>query len=180
MIVFVCGISKSGKTTIIQRASMYARKWEHLRASSLIQAQGGVVSRLSAASFIDNQPLLISAIQASLPQVDKHIVLDGHLSVETEEGPQLVPDREIDRLPIVGVILIEDAVEEVTARRRTLGLWESEEEVADLMGIEKIQARRLARRKVVEFREMGSSEVETFIAVLEELFMKSSSASIGR
>jgi adenylate kinase len=171
MIVFVCGISKSGKTSVIEKAALMSPGWQYLRASRLIGARGGVVEKLEISDVLENQTQLIQSI-LDMP-IGSETILDGHLLIETVEGPQLVPDDKIDQLPFSGVVLIEDDILLVVERRREAHLICNADEVSDLMAIERVQARRLARRKKIPMKILNSHDGDAFAVTVAEMFRNS-------
>jgi adenylate kinase len=169
MITFVCGLSKSGKSTLINQADVAKIPADHVRASELLRKLHRPTVDLRAANVLSNQDILVDWLDNSLRSNPRLIVLDGHLLLETLDGPQLVPDQALTRLPITHVICIRGEPKEVADRRRGLPLTQSVDEIRDLMAIEEILARRFARLIRARLSTIGSADVASFHKALHGL-----------
>jgi adenylate kinase len=169
MITFVCGLSKSGKSTLIGQADISKIPADHVRASELLRKLHRPTVDLRAANVLSNQDILVDWLDNSLRSNPRLIVLDGHLLLETLDGPQFVPDQALRRLPITHVICIRGEPEEVADRRHGLPLTQSVDEIRDLIAIEEIQARRFARLIRARLSTISSSDVASFHNALHSL-----------
>jgi adenylate kinase len=158
VIIFVCGLSHSGKTTTIEAADVASIGFRHLRASAVLNSRNRPTLPLRASEVIPNQLVLVESILKDLAEVPGNVVLDGHLLIETVDGPQLVPEAHLDPLPISATILIQATPDEVVRRRLQTPLAISSEEASDFMKLEAIQARRFARRRAVKLFEVQAGE----------------------
>lgn len=164
--IFVCGLSRTGKSTLIERANVTSLGFRHVRVSQLLTSIGRPVAHLSPSDVLLNQVAFVSAAKMLVANESRSIVMDGHLVVESIAGPQIVPEAYLDVLPLAAVVLIQGTPEEISTRRGTSELCLTADEAAELMQIEQIQATRLARRREISLTTLGSSELSGFLNVL--------------
>jgi adenylate kinase len=169
MITFVCGLSKSGKSTLIAQGELAKIPADHIKASALLRDLNRPTVDLRASSVVGNQDILVDWLDHSLRSNPRLIVLDGHLLIETLDGPQLVPDVALKKLPITHVICIRGEPAEVAERRRGLPFTRSVEEIRDLIAIEELQARRFARLMRARLSTLTSDDLESFRSALRDL-----------
>ena len=115
----------------------------------------------------------MDAVNSMPPISTDYVLLDGHLSIAIGGELLLVPDQDIDQLSIVGVVVIEDNATDVAVRREMIGLESDTSEISDLMEIEFIQARRLARRKNIPIEKMSSHDMDRFVQTVDSMFKRS-------
>lgn len=161
MIIIACGLSKSGKTSLIQNARLEEFGISVVKGSSILSTSGRPVVDLTATETISNQQIIAEEL-SRLVQAESRVVLDGHLLIETIDGPQLVPDVVLKRLPICGVVLIESDPVLISERRREGKLTTNIEEISDLAQMELLQAKRFARLLGVPFSKYIASEITEF------------------
>jgi len=166
MTVFVCGLSKSGKSTLIRDALVPRATFHHVKVSSLLRAAGRPVDSVEPKDFLENQFAFARAAVRTIADSPEPIILDGHLVVETTGGPQLVPDVCIDALPLSKLILVEDEPTNIASRRYGTGLSANPVEVKDLMALERFAAVRLARRRSIALSILKSGDSEGFVIEL--------------
>jgi adenylate kinase len=171
MILLVCGLSMSGKSTLIAKADLARLAVEHVRASAVLHALDRPTVGLAVTDLLANQVLLVEWLMQSLGGQPRSIILDGHLLVETADGPQLVPDNALRVLPIAGVIAIHDDPLLVSERRKETPLTTRIEEIQDLTTIEELQAKRFARLRGVEFAVVRAADVTGFEAMVHRCFV---------
>ena len=107
MIILACGLSGSGKTTIIAHAARVSGLGlNHIKASDILRQEGRPITGLKASDVISNQELIVSWLLRYKSLNHGPILLDGHLLIETDDGPQLVPDRILAPLPLAGIIVV--------------------------------------------------------------------------
>ena len=158
MIVFACGLSKCGKTTTLLATKFPANEVRHVKASDLLRSRNRPTKNLRATDVIPNQSVLVESVLENLAKKPGLVILDGHLLIETIDGPQLVPERYLDPMPIVGVIVIESTPQDVVKHREKFSLALSVDEAANLMDLESIQAHRFARHRSVDFSVIKSGD----------------------
>jgi adenylate kinase len=168
MIILACGLSGSGKTTIIAKA---ARACDFglnpIKASDILREEGRPVVGLKASEAISNQKVIVDWLLRFQTASPGPILLDGHLLIETDDGPQLVPDMILAPLPLCGIIVIRSEPEVVAKRRKDTLLIRSSSEIRDLMFIEMVDARRLARARAVPFAAVRGDDFAGFTAAIK-------------
>jgi adenylate kinase len=109
---------------------------------------------------------VVDWLTRSLKSNPRSVILDGHLMIETLDGPQLVPDAILKKLPITKVIYIHNEPEIVANRRVGLPLSRSVPEIGDLMAIEERQATRFARQIGAPLSTFSANDVFAFRTAL--------------
>ena len=132
-----------------------------LEGVKLLNSAGKPTTGLTAWQTLDNQRSLRDQL-ARLDGDRRRLVLDGHLLIETVDGPQLVPDSAFSALELAGVIAIAIDPHILSKRRIENALTSDPEELADLMSIEKFQARRIARQFRVPFFNVEHDDTTAF------------------
>jgi adenylate kinase len=150
MLMFVCGLSKTGKSHLIEAAFAFGAKFRHSKASGLLRMAGRPLDRIDAYIMLENQKIFFQSALDMLAHTDETVVLAGHLVIETTDGPQLVPDTYLDALPVSKLLLIEDHPKAIAARRFSTGFEADSYEIRDLMALERTAAVRFARRHSIE------------------------------
>jgi adenylate kinase len=169
MIVVVCGLSKCGKTSLVNATKSVGLDWTRVRGSQLLDVAGKPTTGLTARQTLDNQ----QSLRDQLARLDSHrrrLVLDGHLLIETVDGPQLVPDSAFSALDLAGVIAVAIDPNILSKRRIETALTSDPEELADLMSIEKFQARRIARQFGVPFFNVEHDDANAFTEAVAASF----------
>jgi adenylate kinase len=169
MIIIACGLSKSGKTSLIERADFARLNCAHVRGGALLCNGYRPIEALRASDVITNQEFIVRELLA-LEASSKRTLLDGHLLIETLDGPQLVPDSVLDPLPLSGLIVVVTDPKIVAKRRLGTRLTSAIEDISDLAQMEGLQARRLARRRRVPVVELDSQDVESLNRILSLWF----------
>lgn len=167
MIVMVCGLSGSGKTYLAGNLRVSSLGFAHVKASDLLRSSGCAVEELTLEDFFINQKYLVGEVAAVLSK-HRRIVLDGHLLVETLDGPQLVPDTTISTLPLRHIVFVDTEPSDVLKRRPRKSVT-TVHEIADLAKLELIHARRLARKNGIPFSSIKDGDIAAFTQVLEKL-----------
>ena len=169
MIVVVCGLSKCGMTSLVDAAKPIGLDWTPVRGSQLLHVAGKPTTGLTAWQTLDNQQSLRDQL-ARLDSDNRHLVLDGHLLIETVDGPQLVPDSAFFGLKLAGVIAVVIDPDLLSKRRAETPLNSDPVELADLMSIEKFQARRIARQFDVPFFDVEHDDANAFAEAVAASF----------
>ena len=170
MIVFVCGLSRSGKSHMLEAVLVNCTGVQHLRASELLRASGRPTALISAADALLNQEVFIAAAKAAIERTSDNIIIDGHLMIESADGPQLVPETCFDALPLVGMVVIEAPPTEIVRRHVEIEPALTADEAADRMELERIHARRIARRRNIGFAAVESGDVDHLYDELARMF----------
>jgi adenylate kinase len=181
MIIFVCGLSKVGKSSLIEAARRRHFGWfRYLSAGDLLRALGRPTDQMGAADVLINQRVFVVEALKEIDAAPGDIFIDGHLLVETVDGPQLVPDAALDPLPLDGILVVETYPKEVSERRKVACNEISVDEAADRMALERIQARRLARRRGIHFAVTASGQAALFEAEIDKIIKRSGAPASSR
>jgi hypothetical protein len=105
MLIVVCGLSKSGKSSLIKAAVAEGLDVPIVKASQLLGLSGRPIQALSASDALGNQPELMQLL-AECVQENRPTILDGHLLIETLDGPQLVPEAYLIAVGLVGIVAV--------------------------------------------------------------------------
>jgi adenylate kinase len=161
MMILVCGLSKCGKTSLIQAAKSAGLSLPSVKASQLLRSSGRPITALTASQAMENQPelgkLLTAFIEDGMP-----VILDGHLLIETVDGPQLVPESSLLPIGLIGVIVVTTAPEIIAGRRVGTPFTTDLDEISDLTSIEVAQAKRLARLTASPFFQIEHDDTRAF------------------
>jgi hypothetical protein len=153
MIVVVCGLSKCGKTSLVDAAKPIGLDWTPVRGSQLLHVAGKPTTGLTAWQTLDNQQSL-----------------RDQLARLYSDGPQLVPDSAFFGLKLAGVIAVVIDPDLLSKRRAETPLNSDPVELADLMSIEKFQARRIARQFDVPFFDVEHDDANAFAEAVAASF----------
>jgi len=164
----MCGLSKSGKTSTIEACDLASTGFIHVRASTLLKDDGRPIASLRASDVFLNQEALVRTL-TDAPYRGRDILLDGHLLIETADGPQLVPDSCLEPLPLGVVILFQAQAEQVAQRRAGTASAILPEEARRLMALEAVQAERVALRRRVPFLCAGPGDAQLLKNTLTQL-----------
>jgi adenylate kinase len=167
MLILVCGLSKSGKTSLIQAAKSAGLGLRCAKASDLLRSSGRPITALTSAEANCNQSQL-KYLLTKILRDEGPVILDGHLLIETIDGPQLVPESSLLPHRLVGVIEV-TAAPQIIAMRRVGTIFSSNvEEISEFMAIETLEARRLARVTAAPFFQIDHEDTVAFTAAILE------------
>ena len=88
--IFVCGVSASGKSSLVRAFTVTNPKFNHVKGSELLQNAGYPIHNLDAGAAEQNQ-LALLAILHSKKLVAPETIFDGHITIETDGAPYIVP-----------------------------------------------------------------------------------------
>jgi len=162
MIVFLSGLSGVGKTTTAKAFVGRHTQFKHVIASDVIRRAGASTYPLDYAQIEHNQRILLrdfAEIRHNFPGF--HILLDGHMVIETNEGEYVVEDGVIDSLSVSYFVAIVDDPSRIYSARRTIGKrLLSPNELERLQKLEVAATQRQAERAARPFAQVQSGEVE--------------------
>lgn len=158
MIVLVCGLSRSGKTSAIREIKDTCAGILHIRASAVLRENGGKTDHLRVSDIVPNQSILSRKINEEFSKLSSAMVLDGHLLLETLDGPQLIPDTCLQALKLTAIFYLFEDHYTLAKRREGTKLTSSVEEIAELEGIEWLQAKRFARLNKIPISRFHSGD----------------------
>lgn len=95
MLAIICGLSGSGKSYLIESANVASHGLTVVKASDLLRNGGYPTTNLQASDVSKNQRYIVDQL-IGLSACHRRIVLDGHLLIETREGPQLIADAVVE------------------------------------------------------------------------------------
>jgi adenylate kinase len=167
--IFVVGVSCAGKTYTVGRLLEWLPNFRRVSASGLLAELGRPLRPLSPEEALENQSVLAKALVDKGLADAARVLLDGHATIETTEGPLPVPDGWYDRLGFSAIIFLEASPADVAKRRAGRGLPWSLEEAARNQEFERAQARYQAERLGLQLFEVGPSDVDRLAARLEAL-----------
>jgi len=169
MIAFVCGLSKSGKSSMIASLAKAMPNILHLKASEILSKAGRPLYGLSRLEALENQRVFAELARKEVERETRSILIDGHLLIETLDGPLLLPDDCLDDLKIDAILMITSSNNSIVARRQSTPMEASLEEVANAAELEARHAEALAKRRQTELIRVPSGDLAGFQTAVEEL-----------
>jgi adenylate kinase len=173
MIVFVCGLSKSGKSSLIESALKSFPSFRHLRASRLLRKAGRPTELISSSEVIENQSVLVDCLTREAATEANGIILDGHFLIEAVEGPMALPLECLDPLPLRAVFMVIADPAEIEKRRLGSSAQISSVEAARRIEMECAHAQKLAAYRGVAFAKIQSGNVAEFTEKLRQIITRS-------
>lgn len=161
MIIFVCGLSKTGKSSMIQAVTS-GTKFHYLRASELLEKSGRPTLGLKADEVEENQKVFVQAALDRIRGTDHDVIIDGHLLLETVDGPQRLRTALLRTLPLDGIIMIYTPPQEVARRRSGTDIEITAEDARKYEAMERQVAIKLAEERKIPFFEIQSGELDDF------------------
>jgi adenylate kinase len=169
MIVVVCGLSKCGKTSLVDGAKLLGLEILAVKGSTLLLENGKEIRNLTAVQALENQLSLLAALER-IDGAGQRIVLDGHLLIETIDGPHLVSDSAFAPLRLGGVISVAVDAHILSKRREDSGFTTQRDELIDLMEIEAAHARRISRKHGVPHFVIDNDDILEFMMAATSCF----------
>ncbi len=170
--IVVCGPSRSGKTFTISQAKQLEPRLHVLSASQILRSLGLPLSQLSPSQAMSNQDRLCEELQRRSLHNDPFAVRDGHLAIETTEGPLPLPDSVLDCLQPAGIAIISEVIDRIVERRAELGRPWQRDEAMNYDIAEKHEAQRQAARLEIPFRTIPSGDGQALLDYLTIVRMK--------
>jgi adenylate kinase len=170
MIIFACGLSQSGKSTLIQSTQLYIPNLRHIRASELLRRAGQPVFPISSKDVLANQEVLVREVLTEIGDKNMNFVLDGHFLIEASDGPYILPPTCLDGLCLDAVFLILADPVEISKRRQGTSAQITPQEAADRISLEKMGAERLADHRKIPFQTIQSDDAKGFSNALKAFF----------
>ncbi|WP_177232310.1 AAA family ATPase [Methylobacterium gossipiicola] len=165
MIIFVAGLSKSGKSTRSQYAAAQLAELEYVSVSKLLTLSGGILPVRTFADALFNQQLATELLLRRVA-TKRHQIIDGHALIETAEGPIPVPDSFFEWLRPSLMIYIYDQPDEIRMRRVKHGMSHSRRELIALMAMEQAACERVADRQGIPLDILLSPTLERFASAI--------------
>ena len=158
--IFVVGVSCAGKTHTVERLLDLEPALSRVSASGLLRELGRPLRPLTPHEALENQKLLARELVARGYAGRDTVLLDGHATIETTEGPLPVPDDWYDALAFGAILLVRAAPADISERRIRRGLPWSQDEAMQYQTFERIHAAEQAARLSTPFLEVGPAEVD--------------------
>jgi adenylate kinase len=169
MIVLICGLSGSGKSSMIAALKSKDSPIHHVRASKLLSDAGKPIKNISMEDAIMNQDALAKLLPKELATDAPLVIIDGHLLVETGAGPYLLSDNALNNLRIDGVIFVAAAPELLSHRRQGTLMEASQESLSHLMHLEDMRARKFAETRGIRYARIDSGDIEALKSELSNM-----------
>jgi adenylate kinase len=173
MIVFVCGLSRSGKSSLIESARKSFPSFRHLRASRLLREAGRPTVPIQSSEVPKNQKVLVQLVKHELAMGASDLILDGHFLIETIDGPVPLPLECLDALPLQAVFMVVADPAEIEKRRSGTAAQISSEEASRLIDMEDAEAQKLAAYRRIAFAKIQTGNVADFIEKLRQVITRS-------
>jgi len=161
--IFVTGMSSSGKTHTLERLVRVAPSFRHVRASAILRSLGRPILDLTVEAAVANQHALVAELLRLGFLSDEDAVLDGHATVETTSGTLLLPDETFDALAPRAVVHIEASPTLISERSALRGQSWNLAEATDRQKAERNHAWAQASRLGVPFYKVASGDVNALL-----------------
>ncbi|QUS38085.1 hypothetical protein RPMA_03860 [Tardiphaga alba] len=171
MIVFVAGLSRSGKTSRSRHAASAIQNVEYVSVSQMLVEAGRDLSVRTIRGALENQESAMGKLSTSPLFGYLHRLIDGHALIETGEGPMLVPDQFFDEIRPQSIISVQDSPELILSRRMETPSASRLQEIAALAVMERAACARTAARLGIPLVELMAPSVEQFTEALRQQLM---------
>ena len=165
--IFVAGISRSGKSSTIE-ALAKTRGFTYLKASSMLRSAGRPLGPLSIVEAAENQRTLIELLKSDAPAGNSTTILDGHAMIETTDGTFPVPDILFDQLDLIKMICIVNDPAVIKRGRAESGWSFDLQEIIRLQEIEQECASTQAIRLHIPFYKINAHNVLEFARAIDD------------
>ena len=165
--IFVSGLSKSGKTQTIRAVISASDLFEHVKASELLDTAGQPTRKLAIEQILGNQVALIDLLANMNRDTRKIQILDGHALIESTGGPVLLPDWVFDRLMLQAIVQIQAEPSLISSRRAGTAMEQGQSNLENLQRLETQHCQYQADRLRIPF--MPISHGETLLETLMEI-----------
>ena len=170
MIILVCGLSRSGKSSMIAALAAEDPSVQHVSASRLLREAGRPIRHISKSDAILNQEILAVAVSRQSYAGSSFVLIDGHILLETTSGPYLLDDAVLDSFAIEGIVFIHANQQDVTNRRSGTDIEITPHKARELMELEGARAEEHARQRQIPFEKVSSGDIQGLKQKLREMF----------
>lgn len=167
--IFVAGVSGSGKTYMLRRLAERRPDILVVSGSRTLSSLGRPLQALTFEEALDNQWVLLEALAARNLIGKALAMLDGHALIETSTGPMTIPDSWYDTAGFTGFIHVEAAPATVARRRAGRSRSRTERDIAELQSLERSELLRQSERMARPYLAARSDEAEAIEAWLERV-----------
>lgn len=170
--IFVVGISGSGKTFTLAQLARHCPWVTIVSASGLLTALGRPTRPLTQEQALMNQAVLQAELLCLSDKLS-NVMLDGHATIEAIGGAIPVPDPWYDALPFRGFVHIEASPEDISRRRVARGLTWTPDEASSEQATERDVIRRQSDRLGIPLAEFQGGDWRGLRAFAERVFRPS-------
>lgn len=157
--IFVAGLSKSGKTHTLKAAiDGDADDVQHVIASDLLKSSGMTLHPKGINQVEENQKILLDRLLSIQVHPNTRIIIDGHFIIENGSDVVDIPEWFFDRLRPSSIIVVDDPSEAFILRRRHTRFVSSSDTVVELRLRELNRGSHIARRLGVPFARVKSGD----------------------
>jgi adenylate kinase len=158
--IFVCGISASGKSSIVGAFTATNCEYIHVKGSWLLERAGRPIRSLNASEAEPNQQVLLDVLRTE-QLIQPLAILDGHITIETAGDLYVVPIWFFREAKISGIICIVNEPATIESRRREKGL-SSNVSINSLQESETSWARKRAEELGIAYFQIDANDPRGF------------------
>lgn len=166
MTVLVCGLSRVGKTSSLQSMGEGSSDYRYISASSILRSKGMPTEGISIREAVFNQDVITSHLVDRYPE---KFLVDGHILLETIDGPFLVPESSINKWRLGGIIFVTESASLISTRRVASERSSSECEIELLFRIELLYAKYISEKLGIKFAEIKAANTSAIQRFLQEI-----------
>lgn len=178
--IFVAGVSSSGKTYMLQRLAERRPDLVVVSGSRTLAALGRPIRPLTPAEALRNQWVLLDELRSKGLLSRRGTMLDGHATIETTTGPIAIPPEWYDAADFAGFIQVEAEPSALAARRSARGLPWTEREAAGLQELERRELLHHAERLGRPYLATRSDDVDEVQTWMEPILSSPAAGATDR
>jgi adenylate kinase len=163
--IFVCGVSASGKSHVVSLQIAADRNYVHVKGSKILEECGRPILNLTLEAARENQTVLHRELLARHLTSSWHI-LDGHMTLETDFGFYTIPDWFFDSIPIERVICILDDPKNIAKRLQEKGILSPTQAIDEHQHFERNAAIARAASVGCPYSELAARDLDGFARAL--------------
>lgn len=164
--IFVCGVSGSGKSHVISLVTDADAHFIHVKGSEILSECNRPIRNLNQADAEKNQAVLHSELLRRHFISPRHI-LDGHMTIEIDGGLFIIPDFFFETISVQRMICIFDDPSKIAGRLEKKGVPTSRIAIELHQQIERREARARADLLGCPYHEFAASDLDGFARTLE-------------
>ncbi|MDH6297848.1 AAA family ATPase [Agrobacterium fabrum] len=156
--IFVAGLSKSGKTHTLKAAIDGDADVQHVIASDLLKSSGMTLHPTGINQIEENQKVLLDRLLCIQVHPNIRLIIDGHFIIENGSDVVDVPEWFFDRLLPSSIIVVDDPSDAFILRRRDTRFVSSSDALVELRLREFDRASHIAHRLGVPLTRVNSGD----------------------
>ncbi|MBD9627994.1 AAA family ATPase [Ensifer sp. ENS06] len=165
--IFVAGLSKSGKTRTLHAAVDGMSDVQHVIASDLLKSAGKTLQPEGLNQVHENQRILLDLLLSIDLDAEQEAIIDGHFIIETGNDAVDVPEWFFERLRPAAIVVVDDPSAAFLARRRGTRFADAPDAVATLRARELDRAEQIAHLLGVPLVSIRSGEIAAMRSAIE-------------